>query len=103
MILGGNRAFIPGRIYYTFKYSGPSYAVDTACSSSLRSIDVACRVLSMQETDTMIAGGVDINTNLDFTAGLNRGHVLSMTGNCKTFGDDEDGYWLPHFIKHLLT
>ncbi|KAL8639261.1 MAG: hypothetical protein Q9228_003690 [Teloschistes exilis] len=34
-IPGGNRAFIPGRINYFFKFSGPSYAVDTACSSSL--------------------------------------------------------------------
>lgn len=34
-IPGGNRAFIPGRINYHFKFSGPSYTIDTACSSSL--------------------------------------------------------------------
>ncbi|KAH3999788.1 hypothetical protein HBI38_092630 [Parastagonospora nodorum] len=92
MIPGGNRAFIPGRINYTFKFSGPSYAVDTACSSSLAAIDVACRVLRMEEADTMIAGGVNIITNPDFTAGLDRGHFLSRTGGCKSFDDEADGY-----------
>ncbi|GAB1191821.1 Non-reducing polyketide synthase pks27 [Aspergillus pseudonomiae] len=28
----------------------------------------------------------------DITAGLDRGHFLSRTGNCKTFDDDADGY-----------
>jgi iterative type I PKS product template protein len=92
MIPGGNRAFIPGRINYAFKFSGPSYAIDTACSSSLAAIEVACRVLWMQEADTMIAGGTNIITNPDFTAGLDRGRFLSRTGNCKTFDDSADGY-----------
>lgn len=29
-IPGGNRAFIPGRISYFFRFSGPSISVDTA-------------------------------------------------------------------------
>lgn len=28
----------------------------------------------------------------DITAGLDRGHFLSKTGNCKTFDNDADGY-----------
>ena len=31
-------------------------------------------------------------TNPDISAGLDRGHFLSRTGNCKTFDDDADGY-----------
>ena len=31
-------------------------------------------------------------TNPDVTAGLDRGHFLSRTGNCKTFDDGADGY-----------
>ncbi|KFY66032.1 hypothetical protein V497_01138 [Pseudogymnoascus sp. VKM F-4516 (FW-969)] len=91
-IPGGNRAFIPGRINYFFKFSGPSYAVDTACSSSLAAIHLACNSLWRGDIDTAIAGGTNVLTNPDFTAGLDRGHFLSRTGNCKTFDDSADGY-----------
>ncbi|KAF3763546.1 hypothetical protein M406DRAFT_74138 [Cryphonectria parasitica EP155] len=40
----------------------------------------------------MIAGGTNILTNPDFTAGLDRGRFLSRTGGCKTFDDEADGY-----------
>ncbi|KAI0199062.1 hypothetical protein F4808DRAFT_471964 [Astrocystis sublimbata] len=91
-IPGGNRAFIPGRINYCFKFSGPSYAIDTACSSSLAGIHLACSLLWRGDIDTAIAGGTNVLTNPDFTAGLDRGHFLSRTGNCKTFDDEADGY-----------
>ncbi|KAK2800875.1 fusarubin cluster-polyketide synthase [Onygenales sp. PD_10] len=91
-IPGGNRAFIPGRINYCFKFSGPSYAVDTACSSSLAGIHLACNSLWRGDIDTAIAGGTNVLTNPDFTSGLDRGHFLSRTGNCKTFDDAADGY-----------
>lgn len=91
-IPGGNRAFIPGRINYCFKFSGPSYAVDTACSSSLAGIHLACNSLWRGDIDTAVAGGTNVLTNPDFTAGLDRGHFLSRTGNCKTFDDGADGY-----------
>lgn len=91
-IPGGNRAFIPGRINYFYKFSGPSYAVDTACSSSLAAIHIACNSLWSGDVDTAISGGTNILTNPDFTAGLDRGYFLSRTGNCKTFDDGADGY-----------
>ncbi|KAI0123643.1 polyketide synthase [Xylariales sp. AK1849] len=91
-IPGGNRAFIPGRINYFFKFSGPSYAVDTACSSSLSAIHTAVNSLWQGDIDMAIAGGTNVLTNPDFTAGLDRGHFLSRTGNCKTFDDSADGY-----------
>ena len=91
-IPGGNRAFIPGRINYFFNFSGPSLSVDTACSSSLASMHMACNALWGGEIDTAIAGGTNVLTNPDFTAGLDRGHFLSRTGNCKTFDDGADGY-----------
>ena len=91
-IPGGNRAFIPGRVNYHFKFSGPSYTIDTACSSSLAAIHLACNALWKGEVDTAIVGGTNILTNPDMTAGLDRGHFLSRTGNCKTFDDSADGY-----------
>ncbi|KAB5547400.1 putative polyketide synthase [Coniochaeta sp. 2T2.1] len=91
-IPGGNRAFIPGRINYFFNFSGPSVSVDTACSSSLAAIDIACSSLLRRNCDTAIAGGTNIMTNPDNFAGLDRGHFLSHTGNCKTFDESADGY-----------
>ena len=91
-IPGGNRAFIPGRINYFFKFSGPSLSIDTACSSSLAAINAGCLSLWRGDTDTVIAGGTNVLTNPDPTAGLDRGHFLSRTGNCKTFDDSADGY-----------
>ncbi|KEY74802.1 hypothetical protein S7711_06489 [Stachybotrys chartarum IBT 7711] len=91
-IPGGNRAFVPGRINYFYKFSGPSYAVDTACSSALSAIHIACNSIWRGDIDTAIAGGTNIITNPDPHAGLDRGHFLSRTGNCKTFDDGADGY-----------
>ncbi|THY13928.1 polyketide synthase [Aureobasidium pullulans] len=91
-IPGGNRAFIPGRINYHFKFSGPSVSVDTACSSSLAALNIACNSLLKKDCDTAIAGGTNVMTNPDNFAGLDRGHFLSRTGNCKTFDDSADGY-----------
>ncbi|OOQ85606.1 Conidial yellow pigment biosynthesis polyketide synthase [Penicillium brasilianum] len=91
-IPGGNRAFTPGRINYYFKFSGPSVSVDTACSSSLAAIHVACNSLWRNECDSAVAGGVNILTNPDNHAGLDRGHFLSRTGNCNTFDDGANGY-----------
>ena len=91
-IPGGNRAFIPGRINYCFKFSGPSFSVDTACSSSLAATHLACNALWRNDIDCAIVGGTNIITNPDVTAGLDRGHFLSRTGNCKTFDDGADGY-----------
>ncbi|KAL3491272.1 hypothetical protein BJX62DRAFT_251459 [Aspergillus germanicus] len=91
-IPGGNRAFTPGRINYYFKFSGPSVSVDTACSSSLAAIHLACNSIWRNDCDAAITGGVNILTNPDNHAGLDRGHFLSRTGNCNTFDDGADGY-----------
>ncbi|KAM3073539.1 hypothetical protein ACMFMG_004567 [Clarireedia jacksonii] len=91
-IPGGNRAFTPGRINYHFKFSGPSVSVDTACSSSAAAIHMACNSLWRNDCDTAIAGGTNVMTNPDNFTGLDKGHFLSHTGNCKTFDDGADGY-----------
>lgn len=91
-IPGGNRAFTSGRINYHFKFSGPSVSVDTACSSSAAAIHIACNSLWRNDCDTAIAGGTNVMTNPDNFTGLDKGHFLSRTGNCKTFDDGADGY-----------
>jgi len=42
---GGSRAFLPARIDYHFRFSGPSFDIDTACSSNLAAIHIACNSL----------------------------------------------------------
>lgn len=41
---------------------------------------------------TAIAGGTNIMTNLDNFTGIDRGHFLSITGNCNTFDDGANSY-----------
>ncbi|KFY41333.1 hypothetical protein V494_03051 [Pseudogymnoascus sp. VKM F-4513 (FW-928)] len=91
-IPGGNRAFVPGRISYFFRFSGPSLSIDTACSSSFAAIQIACSNLWRGECDTAIAGGTNVLTNPDNFAGLDRGHFLTTTGNCNSFDDEASGY-----------
>ena len=91
-IPGGNRSFVPGRISYFFRFSGPSLSINTACSSSFAAIQAACSYLWRGECDTAIAGGANVLTNPDNFAGLDRGHFLSTKGNCNAFDDEADGY-----------
>ncbi|KAL9612230.1 MAG: hypothetical protein Q9167_003179, partial [Letrouitia subvulpina] len=91
-IPGSNRAFVPGRISYFFRFSGPSLSIDTACSSSFAAIQAACSYLWKGDCDTAIAGGTNILTNPDNFTGLDRGHFLSTTGNCNAFDDQASGY-----------
>lgn len=91
-IPGGVRAFMPGRISYFFRFSGPSLCIDTACSSSFAAIQSACGYLLRGECDTAVAGGTNVLTNPDIFTGLDRGHFLSTSGNCNTFDDEASGY-----------
>lgn len=77
---------------FFFRFSGPSISVDTACSSSFAALHTACQSLWQGGCDTAIAGGTNILTNPDNFAGLDRGHFLSITGNCNPFDDDAGGY-----------
>ncbi|KAK2596142.1 hypothetical protein QQS21_006419 [Conoideocrella luteorostrata] len=89
---GGVRGFTTGRINYFFKFAGPSFCIDTACSSSMAAVHQACMALWEGETDTAIAGGVNIITDPDNYAGLGNAHFLSKTGQCKVWDKDADGY-----------
>ncbi|KAF2688360.1 conidial yellow pigment biosynthesis polyketide synthase [Lentithecium fluviatile CBS 122367] len=101
-IPGGNRAFVPGRITFFFRFSGPSISVDTACSSSFAALHVACQSLWQGGCDTAIAGGTNILTNPDNFAGLDRGHFLSTTGNCNPFDDEASGYCRADAVASLV-
>ncbi|KAL2150157.1 hypothetical protein VTH82DRAFT_7833 [Thermothelomyces myriococcoides] len=99
---GGSRAFLPARINYHFRFSGPSFDVDTACSSGLAAVHIACNSLWRGDCDVAIAGGTNILTNPDNWAGLDRAHFLTRTGNCKTFDDGADGYCRSESVATVL-
>lgn len=62
---GTLRAFLSGRISYTFGFLGPSMVIDTACSSSLVAIYQACRALQSDECTAALAGGVNVVSSPD--------------------------------------
>lgn len=54
---------------------------------------IACNSLWQGDTDTAVAGGMNVLTNSDAFAGLSNGHFLSKTPNaCKTWDCEADGY-----------
>ncbi|KAG6907234.1 Type I Iterative PKS [Tephrocybe rancida] len=89
---GTLKAFLSGRISYAMQLSGPSIVVDTACSSSNVALYQGARALMNRDCDSALVGGVNIITSPDMFLGLDRGHFLSPTGQCKSFDASADGY-----------
>ncbi|KAG2147424.1 polyketide synthase [Suillus bovinus] len=89
---GTLKAFLSGRISYAMQLGGPSMTIDTACSSSIVCIHQACRSLTNGDCNAAIAGGVNVMSSPDMFIGLDHGHFLSPTGQCKSFDASADGY-----------
>ncbi|KAJ7712367.1 putative polyketide synthase [Mycena metata] len=89
---GTLRAFLSGRISFAMQLSGPSIVVDTACSSSNVALYQGARALLNGDCDAALVGGVNIVSSPDMFLGLDRGHFLSPTGQCKAFDASADGY-----------
>ncbi|KAG2123824.1 polyketide synthase [Suillus clintonianus] len=89
---GTLKAFLSGRISYAMQLGGPSMTLDTACSSSIVALHQACRALVNGDCNAAIAGGVNVMSSPDMFIGLDHGHFLSPTGQCKSFDASADGY-----------
>ncbi|KNZ72615.1 Conidial yellow pigment biosynthesis polyketide synthase [Termitomyces sp. J132] len=89
---GTLKAFLSGRISYAMQLSGPSIVVDTACSSSNVALYHGARALMNRDCNAALVGGINIITSPDMFLGLDRGHFLSPTGQCKSFDAAADGY-----------
>ncbi|KAJ3575743.1 hypothetical protein NP233_g904 [Leucocoprinus birnbaumii] len=89
---GTLKAFLSGRISYAMQLSGPSVVVDTACSSSAVAFYQGARALINGDCSAALVGGVNIVSSPDMFLGLDRGHFLSPTGQCKAFDASADGY-----------
>ncbi len=80
------------RISYLFNFQGPSMAVDTACSSSLTAIHLALESLYGGFTSCAIAGGVNLIIDPIHYLRLTRMNMLSSGNQCKSFGENADGF-----------
>lgn len=81
-----------GRISHLLGLHGPALAVDTACSSSLVAVHLAVRSLRSGESDTVLAGGVNLILDPLPTLAVSRAHMLSPDGRCRSFAAGANGF-----------
>ncbi|WP_182876000.1 type I polyketide synthase [Microbispora sp. H10670] len=81
-----------GRVAYTLGLTGPALAVDTACSSSLVAVHLAVRSLRSGESDTALAGGVNVLLDPMSSVAVSQAHMLAPDGRCRSFSADGKGF-----------
>ena len=89
---GNALSIAAGRISYLFDFHGPSYIVDTACSSALVAIHNAAVSLVRGESDSAIAGGVNLILSPETTIAFSKARMLSPEGRCCSFDASAAGY-----------
>ncbi|MBN1854430.1 MAG: SDR family NAD(P)-dependent oxidoreductase, partial [Pirellulales bacterium] len=89
---GNTLSIAAGRIAHVLGFQGPCLAIDTACSSSLVAVHLACESLRSGESETALAGGVNLILTPDINVALSKARVISPEGRCKTFDALADGY-----------
>lgn len=89
---GTQVCFASGRVSYTLGLRGPSVPIDTACSSSLVAVHLACQSLRHRESDTVLAGGVNLVLVPEGNVWLSRAGALAPDGRCKTFDASANGF-----------
>ncbi len=85
-------AAIANRVSHVFDLAGPSLPVDTMCSSSLTAIHEACEHLRRGSCAMAIAGGVNLYLHSANYVELSAAHMLSPSGQCRSFGEGADGF-----------
>ncbi|MGB3443348.1 MAG: beta-ketoacyl synthase N-terminal-like domain-containing protein, partial [Actinophytocola sp.] len=89
---GLNRGVIANRVSYTLGLRGPSMTVDAGQSSSLVAVHLAVESLLRGETDTAVAGGVNLILAEESTVSAARFGGLSPDGRCHTFDARANGF-----------
>ena len=97
-VVEGHRAsgtvntMIPNRISYFLNTQGPSLLVDTACSTSLVCLHQAINSIRNGESDSALAGAINILLSPARFISFSKTGMLSPTGRCKSFDQSADGY-----------
>ncbi|KAF2811543.1 ketoacyl-synt-domain-containing protein [Mytilinidion resinicola] len=102
-IPGSSRAFGPGKVNFIYGFDGPAVSFDTACSSSMVALNHACNSLWNHDCATAIVVGSNILAAPYSYKGLDLGHFLSKTGQCKTFDEHADGYCRGEAVATILV
>ena len=89
---GNATSIAANRLSYIFDLRGPSVAIDTACSSSSVGLHMAVQSLRSGESNTAIAGGVNLILTPDVSIAFSKARMLSPTGHCRPFDAAADGY-----------
>jgi glutamate-1-semialdehyde-2,1-aminomutase len=89
---GGTLSIAANRLSYLLNLCGPSLGIETACSSSLVAIHLACQSLRSGESNSIVAGGVNLILSPDMTIAFSQARMMAADGRCKTFDADADGY-----------
>jgi acyl transferase domain-containing protein/acyl carrier protein len=85
-------SFGAGRISHTLGLEGPCVAVDTACSSGLVATLQAIQALEAGDCDLALAGASNVLISPTSFIVLCRLGALSLSGRCRPFDADADGY-----------
>lgn len=91
--VGNHNAAIAGKISYYLDLRGVSLMVDTTCSSSLVAVHLACQSLLNGESDTALAGGVNLLPVLDDIEALENEPlgIAAPDGHSKAFEERANG------------
>jgi acyl transferase domain-containing protein/acyl carrier protein len=83
---------IANRVSFVLGLQGPSVAIDTACSSSLTALHFAVESLISGTCACAIVGGVNLIVDPVHYERLSQLGMLSASDQCKSFGEDADGF-----------
>ncbi len=83
---------VANRVSYALNLQGPSMPIDTMCSSSLTALHEACKHVDQGECELAIAGGVNLYLHPSTYLGLCAQRMLSLDGQCKSFGKGGNGF-----------
>ena len=93
-ITGNAFSTASGRVSYLMGLNGPSLTVDTACSASLTALHYACQSLRTGESNTALAGGMNLVLSPEDLLAYCNATMLSPTGRCRSFDRTADGFIL---------
>lgn len=91
LIAGNTNAMLASRVSRFFDLRGAAINVDTTCSSSLTAITIACKDISLEETNMALVCGVNIDTipvqkDTKIVLGID-----AKSETCSPFSENADG------------